>query len=197
MVQNIKISDLKTNPNNPRFIKDDKFHKLVQSLKDFPEMANVRPIVVNQDFVVLGGNMRLKAMKEAGWKEVPVDIVDWSEEQQKEFIVKDNVGFGEWDWDMLANEWDADDLEKWGLDLPGFDANSEDFGEGFSLPDGDKAPFQQMTFTLADEQAIEIQNAITDIKATTEYKFMETAGNENSNGNALYLIVSQWAEQRK
>ena len=196
-VQSVKISDVKSNPNNPRLIKDDKFTKLVQSLKDFPEMANVRPIVVNQDFVVLGGNMRLKAMKEAGWKEVPVQVVDWSEEQQKEFIVKDNVGCGEWDWDMLANEWDAEDLEKWGLDLPGFDANSEDFGEGFSLPNGDKSPFQQMTFTLADEQATEIQNAITDIKATTEYKFMETAGNDNSNGNALYLIVSQWAEQRK
>ena len=196
-VQSVKISDVKSNPNNPRIIKDEKFHKLVQSLKDFPEMAKVRPVVVNQDFVVLGGNMRLKAMKEAGWKEVPVEVVDWSEEQQREFIIKDNVGFGEWDWDMLANEWEADDLEKWGLDLPGFDANSEDFGEGFSLPDGDKTPFQQMTFTLADEQATEIQNAITDIKATTEYKFMETAGNENTNGNALYLIVSQWAEQRK
>ena len=120
-VQSVKISDVKSNPNNPRLIKDDKFTKLVQSLKDFPEMANVRPIVVNQDFVVLGGNMRLKAMKEAGWKEVPVQVVDWSEEQQKEFIVKDNVGFGEWDWDMLANEWDAEDLEKWGLDLPVFE----------------------------------------------------------------------------
>jgi len=120
-VQTVKISDVKPNPNNPRLIKDDKFTKLVQSLKEFPEMANVRPIVVNQDFVVLGGNMRLKAMKEAGWKEVPVQVVDWSEDQQKEFIVKDNVGFGEWDWDMLANEWEADDLEKWGLDVPGFD----------------------------------------------------------------------------
>ena len=160
-------------------------------------MANVRPIVVNQDFVVLGGNMRLKAMKEAGWKEVPIVKVDWSEEQQREFIVKDNVGFGEWDWELLANEWEADDLEKWGLNVPGFDANSEDFGEGFSLPNGDKAPFQQMTFTLADEQAIEIQNAIADIKQTDKYKYMETSGNENSNGNALYLIIMQWAEQRK
>jgi ParB-like chromosome segregation protein Spo0J len=120
-IQSVKISDVKSNPNNPRLIKDDKFAKLVQSLKDFPEMANVRPIVVNQDFVVLGGNMRLKAMKEAGWKEVPVQVVDWSEDQQKEFIIKDNVGFGEWEWDVLANEWEADDLDKWGLDVPGFD----------------------------------------------------------------------------
>jgi len=124
-VQTVKISDVKPNPNNPRLIKDDKFTKLVQSLKEFPEMANVRPIVVNQDFVVLGGNMRLKAMKEAGWKEVPVQVVDWSEQQQKEFIIKDNVGFGEWDWGMLANEWEADDLDKWGLDIPNWAAGSD------------------------------------------------------------------------
>jgi len=128
-IQSVKISDVKSNPNNPRLIKDDKFAKLVQSLKDFPEMANVRPIVVNQDFVVLGGNMRLKAMKEAGWKEVPVQVVDWSEEQQKEFIIKDNVGFGEWEWDVLANEWEAADLDKWGLDVPIFDAQNEEKDE--------------------------------------------------------------------
>ena len=135
-IQSVKISDVKSNPNNPRLIKDDKFTKLVQSLKDFPEMANVRPIVVNQDFVVLGGNMRLKAMKEAGWKEVPVQVVDWSEDQQKEFIVKDNVGFGEWDWDMLANEWDADDLEKWGLDVPQVFEEPEAEEDDFAVPDG-------------------------------------------------------------
>ena len=113
-----KISEIKPNPNNPRIIKDDKFKKLVQSLKDFPDMAKVRPIVVNQDMIVLGGNMRLKAMKEAGWKEVPVEVVDWGEEKQREFIIKDNVGFGEWNWEELANDWDADALEDWGLDLP-------------------------------------------------------------------------------
>jgi ParB-like chromosome segregation protein Spo0J len=129
-VQTVKISDVKSNPNNPRLIKDDKFLKLVQSLKDFPEMAKVRPIVVNQDFIVLGGNMRLKAMKEAGWKDVPVEVVDWTEQQQKEFIIKDNVGFGEWEWDILANEWEADDLEKWGLDVPGFeDSEQEDLSD--------------------------------------------------------------------
>jgi hypothetical protein len=121
----IPISKLIPNPSNPRLIKDDKFHKLVQSLKDFPEMAKVRPIVVNTEMVILGGNMRFKAMKEAGWKEVPVEVVDWSEEKQKEFIIKDNVGFGEWEWDMLANEWEADDLEKWGLDVPNWSAGSD------------------------------------------------------------------------
>jgi DNA modification methylase len=114
----ILISKVIPNEDNPRYIKEEKFKKLVQSLKDFPEMANARPIVVNQDMVALGGNMRLKAMQEAGWSEVPVKIVDWSEEKQREFIIKDNVGFGEWDWDELANTWDAEELNEWGLDTP-------------------------------------------------------------------------------
>jgi len=197
MPTKVKISEVKNNPNNPRLIKDDKFKKLVQSLKDLPEMAEVRPIVVNTDMVVLGGNMRLKAMKEAGWKEVPVEVVDWDEDKQKQFIIKDNVGFGDWDWEQLANEWDAEELNAWGLDVGGFDVNADEMSDEFSLPDGDKAPFQQMTFTLADEQAEQIKNAIADIKQTEEYKYAETMGNENGNGNALYLIVMQWVEQRK
>ena len=109
-----------------------------------------------------------------------------------------NANTGDWDWDTLANEWGSE-LTEWGLDIPNFDgvSLSEEFSEDFSLPDGDKAPFQQMTFTLADEQAEQIKNAIADIKKTEEYKYCETMGNENSNGNALYLIVMQWAEQRK
>ena len=194
----VKISDIKANPNNPRLIKDDKFAKLVQSVTEFPEMLEIRPIVVNSDMFVLGGNMRLKACKEAKIKELTVIIADnLTEEQQREFLIKDNVSGGEWDWNILANEWDAEQLTEWGLGIGGFDVNSENFGEDFILPDGDKAPFQQMTFTLADEQAIEIQNAISEIKLTNEYKYAETMGNENSNGNALYLIVMQWAEQRK
>ena len=113
-----RLTEIKPNPENPRVIRDEKFKKLVKSLKAFPEMAAVRPVVVNTDFVVLGGNMRLRAMKEAGWKEVPVEVVDWTEEKQREFIVKDNVGFGEWDWDELANTWDAEELNEWGLDTP-------------------------------------------------------------------------------
>lgn len=113
----LKPDQIKSNPNNPRIIKDDRFQKLVQSLKDFPEMADVREVVVNKDHMILGGNMRFRAMIEAGWKEIPVVIVDWSEEKQREFIIKDNVSGGEWDWDMLANEWDQTDLDLWGLDL--------------------------------------------------------------------------------
>jgi hypothetical protein len=116
-MESLPISKVRPNSDNPRYIKDEKFKKLVQSLRDFPEMANVRPIVVNKEMIVLGGNMRLKAMQEAGWSEVPVQVVDWSEEKQREFIIKDNVGFGEWDWDELANTWDAEELKDWGLDV--------------------------------------------------------------------------------
>ena len=194
----VKISEIKLNPNNPRLIKDDKFKKLVRSIQDFPEMLDIRPIVVNSDMIILGGNMRFKACKEAGLKEIPVIIADnLTEEQQREFLIKDNTSGGEWDFEMLANEWDAEQLGDWGLDVGGFDLDSDELGTDFTLPDGDKAPFQQMTFTLADEQAEQIKNAIADIKKTEEYKYCETMGNENSNGNALYLIVSQWAEQRK
>jgi DNA modification methylase len=136
-MQIVAISSIKPNPSNPRLIKDDKFHKLVQSLKDFPEMASVRPIVVNQDMVILGGNMRFKAMKEAKWKEIPVEVVDWDEAKQREFIIKDNVGFGEWDWDDLANNWDAEELEAWGLDVPaGFIEEAEAEEDDFAVPDG-------------------------------------------------------------
>ena len=197
-IQVVKIKDIKSNPNNPRVIKDDKFHKLCESIKAFPKMLELRPIVVNDDMVVLGGNMRLKALKHLGLTEAPViKASELTEEQQRQFIIKDNAGFGEWDWNILANEWDVQELEQWGIDIPGFDINSDELGEEFSLADGDKAPFQQMTFTLADEQAEQIQNAISDIKLTDEYKYAETFGNENSNGNALYLIIMQWAEQKK
>lgn len=117
--EKIKISKIKRNPNNPRLIKDNKFHKLVKSIKEFPEMLDIRPIVVNEEMIVLGGNMRLKACQEAGLKEISIiKASQLTENQQREFIVKDNVGFGEWDWDMIANEWDMDKLDEWGLDMP-------------------------------------------------------------------------------
>jgi hypothetical protein len=117
-MEKVKISKVVPNENNPRFIKDYKFKKLVKSIQDFPEMLKLRPIVVNKDMVVLGGNMRLKACKEAGLKEVYILKADeLTEQQQREFIVKDNVGFGEWDWDILANEWDNTQLKEWGMDV--------------------------------------------------------------------------------
>jgi len=138
MIQNVPINTVKANPNNPRIIKDDKFAKLVKSINEFPQMLNLRPIVVNDDMVVLGGNMRLKACKEAGLKEIPIiKASELTEQQQKEFIVKDNVGYGEWDWNDLANNWDAEQLQDWGLDIPGFDAEVLEAEEDeFAVPDG-------------------------------------------------------------
>ena len=192
----IATSKLKTNPNNPRSIRKDQLQKLVKSLREFPEMLEARPIVVDPDFVVLGGNMRLKAAQEAGLKEVPVYIASWEEAKHKEFIIKDNLAFGEWDWDILANEWDATELKEWGLDVWTPEIDPDQLGEEFSLAEGDKPPFQSLTFTLADEQAEFIKNALADAKGFEEFKYIETMGNDNSNGNALYLLVSQWAAQR-
>lgn len=123
------ISILKINPSNPRIIKDDKFKKLVQSIKDFPEMLEKRPIVVNKEMIVLGGNMRLKACIEAGLKDVPVLVADWSEEKQREFIIKDNVSGGDWNWDDLTDNWDIEKLEEWGLDLPNFESSDVDISD--------------------------------------------------------------------
>lgn len=133
MIQNVPINTVKANPNNPRIIKDDKFAKLVKSISDFPQMLNLRPIVVNDDMVVLGGNMRLKACKEAGLTDIPIiKASELTEQQQKEFIVKDNVGYGEWDWEDLANNWDSEQLTEWGLDIPGFKIEEENEMEDLS-----------------------------------------------------------------
>jgi len=136
MIEKVKIESVKANPNNPRLIKDDKFRKLVKSINEFPEMLQLRPIIVNNDMVTLGGNMRLKACKEAGLQMVYIiKASNLSEAQQAEFIIKDNVGFGEWDWDMIANQYDEEELKDWGLDLPIFDtiedleAEEDDFDE--------------------------------------------------------------------
>jgi len=152
-VQTVKISEIKINPNNPRLIKDDKFKKLVQSIKDFPEMLDIRPIVVNKDMIILGGNMRLKACKEAGLKTVPIIVADnLSEEQQREFLIKDNVSGGEWDWNLLANEWDSDELDAWGLDVPNFDtkvSKETDLSDDFEIK-------YRIEVILSDEKAQEL-----------------------------------------
>ena len=118
-MQRVNIQEVRLNEENPRYIKDHKFEKLVKSIKEFPQMLDLRPIVVNQDMIVLGGNMRLRACREAGLTEVPIIYADnLTEEQQKEFVIKDNSSFGEWDWDILANEWDTEQLIDWGMDIP-------------------------------------------------------------------------------
>jgi hypothetical protein len=123
----VNIKTIKETPGNPRFIKDAKFKKLVKSIKEFPEMLQIRPIVVDENMVILGGNMRLKACKSAGMFEIWIDQhFNLTEQQKREFIIKDNSGFGEWDWDILANEWDIQQLSDWGVDLPVFDLPIED-----------------------------------------------------------------------
>lgn len=159
-------------------------------------MLEVRPIVV-ADGIVLGGNMRLLVMKDLGYKEVPaIDVTEWTQGQRDEFMIKDNVTFGDWNYDSLANEWEGTDLDDWGLDLWQH-LDDIETSDTFNLPEGDKAPFQQQTYTLADAQAWEVKNAVDKIKDTEEYKTVLTFGNENSNGNALYLIITQWGEQKK
>lgn len=124
----VKISEIKANPENPRVIRDDKFKQLVNSIKKFPKMLEVRPIAVNADMIVLGGNMRLKACKEAGMKEVNIVVLDnFNKQEQEEFIIKDNVAFGEWDWEVLANEWDVEKLDDWGLNVPILDTQNDSF----------------------------------------------------------------------
>lgn len=129
----MNISKIKGNPNNPRFINDEKFKKLVESIRTFPEMMDKRPIIcvtdVDGKIYPLGGNMRLKALQELKYKEIPDNWIqmadEWTEEQRREFVIKDNVGFGEWNWEELANEWDSEQLEEWGLDVPDFRADDE------------------------------------------------------------------------
>lgn len=159
-IKTVKLSEVKTNPNNPRIIKDDKFGKLVKSIQEFPKMLEIRPIVVNSDMVVLGGNMRLKACKEAGLKEVPIIFADdLTEDEQRQFIIKDNVGFGEWDWDMIANEWDEVQLQDWGLDLP-LDSHIDDSEEGdqIDIPKSLQViPKKEYILIMADEDSEEWQ----------------------------------------
>jgi len=165
-IQEVKISEVKANPNNPRIIKDDKFRKLVESIKTFPEMLKLRPIVVNHDMIVLGGNMRLKACKEAGLKMVPIiKAEDLTEDQQREFIIKDNVGFGDWDWEELANNWEAEKLDEWGLDVPDFAIMpSED-----ELTEDEKNKPATMKITF--ESPEQLQTAEIDIRELLDRKY--------------------------
>ncbi len=170
MTKTIPISKLKANPNNPRVLRDEKFAKLKQSIQDFPDMLNKRPIVavtdLQGDYMVLGGNMRLKACIDLKMKEVPVILADeWTEEQRREFIIKDNVGFGEWDWDTLANEWDAGELSDWGLDVPigqdFSDKNQEIDTDGFA----DESVIK-LTYSLEDYE--KVREALSKVAATPE-----------------------------
>lgn len=171
-ITEVKVGEIKANPNNPRIIKDEKFKKLVKSIQEFPEMLKLRPIIVNDDMIVLGGNMRLKACKEAGLKTIPIiKASDLTEQKQKEFIVKDNVGYGEWDWDDLANNWDAEELTDWGLNVPQFEP--------------------QIDYSILDE--VDLSNELSDmsngVKKAIQIEFEAEHYEEAS------ILIKFWREQ--
>lgn len=213
MIEYLPIAALRQNtgqieglPANPRQWTQTDIDRLAKSLEETPELFEARPLIVypyGNEYVILGGNLRYEGAKKNKMQDVPVHILEegLSIDKLKEIVIKDNGSFGEWDMDMLANEWDDLPLKEWGIDGIGDweqkDVSPDDFGEEFSLPSGDKQPFQQITFMLSDFQAAEIREALEDAKGLEAYKTMITFGNTNSNGNAIALIVEQWIESRK
>lgn len=178
-------------PKNPRIIRDEKFAKLKKSIEDDPEMLELRELLVyphGDRYVVIGGNMRLRAMIECGHKEAPCKVLDKATppEKLRAYAAKDNVGFGEWDWEQLANEWDGGDLAEWGLDFPGAEVDGVDAPE---LSDAPKPEYQQMTFTLHDSQAEIVKAAMERAKSSGG---AESDVNENSNGNALAYFAASF-----
>jgi ParB-like chromosome segregation protein Spo0J len=176
-IENVKLSDIKLNPNNPRLIKDDKFKKLVQSIIDFPEMLKIRPIVVNEDMIILGGNMRFKACKELKHKEVSIiKLSGLSAEKQREFLIKDNVCGGEWDWNLLANEWNEIELKEWGLDLPIFDSDYSDKNKEIDIDSLDNEMIIKLKY-IEDEYNL-VREQLSKIASTPEQAIWKLLGNE-------------------
>jgi hypothetical protein len=172
----VNISQVKANPKNPRVIKDAKFQKLVTSIKEFPDMLNKRPLIVFTDvdgkYCVLGGNMRLKALNELKYTEIPIIIADeWTEEQKAEFLIKDNVGFGEWDWDQLANEWDAEKLEDWGLDLQIY--NNDEFNTTIGNESISKTTDYIALITIKESNILHAENLLNEIELLKENDYIE------------------------
>ena len=189
------IKDLKPATYNPRQISTKQYKDLKASIKKF---GLVDPIIINQNGnVVVGGHQRLKICKELKHIEIDCVVLDLSKEEERELNIRLNKNTGDFDMDILANEFDIDQLVDWGFKHIDIGLNIDKLDDTFKLDDSDKSPFQQITFTLADKQAELIRNKIKEIKETEEYNYTETFGNENSNGNALYLLISQWAEQKK
>ena len=189
------IKDLKPAKYNPRQITKKQYSDLKESIKKF---GLVDPIIINKNGnIVIGGHQRLKICKELKYKDVDCVVLDLNKEQERELNIRLNKSGGDFDMDILANEFDMEELKEWGFKDIEFGLNIDKLDDTFSLDDSDKKPFQQITFTLADKQAELIRNKIKDIKETEEYNYIETFGNENSNGNALYLLISQWGEQKK
>jgi hypothetical protein len=188
-MQRAAIGTILPNPSNPRIIKDYKFKKLVKSIEDFPQMLELRPIVVDSNMVVLGGNMRLKACIAAGLKEVPIIIADQLTDIQKnEFIIKDNVGFGEWDWDQLANQWDVDLLSEWGMDVPYTEDEIEEMGNPEN--DNSEKPFALELDSESNYLVLKFNTDIDWIQAKTIFE-LESVASKRANGKAWSIGIGR------
>jgi len=181
----VSINQIKPNPKNPRTIRDEKFEKLKQSIQDFPDMLNKRPLVCFTDkdgkYVVLGGNMRLKASKEVGLKELPIILADeWTEEQKQEFLIKDNVGFGEWNWNELQTDWDTDQLNEWGLDVPVFDQPTDlDYsGKNEEINIDQLDGLMMIKLNYSEEEYWQVKQQLSEIASTPEQAVWKLLGNE-------------------
>lgn len=179
----MKLKDIKPNESNPRIIKDEKFKKLVNSIREFPAMMELRPMVVDAQNVVLGGNMRLKALQELGYSEIPDTWVkrasDLTDEEKQRFIIADNVGFGEWDWQTLANDWDAEKLNEWGLDVPGFDVNIQDYADkNKEINMDDMNTNMSITLKYTEEEYWQVKEALSKIASTPEQAVYKLLGYE-------------------
>ena len=184
VMQRAAIGTIIPNPVNPRIIKDDKFKKLVKSIQEFPQMLELRPIVVDSNMVVLGGNMRLKACIAAGLKEVPIIVADQLTDAQKdEFIIKDNVGFGEWDWDLLANEWEPDALTNWGLDLPTSWGN-----EDIIMDSKDVDSSQLMAIVIVAYENVEDLDKITSLYELSSTDITESIKGQIGTQRKMYVF---------
>ena len=188
------INSLVSAEYNPRQLTKEQYQNLKDSIQRF---GLVDPIIINinkdRKNIIIGGHQRVKVARDMGIKEVPVIELDLNLDKEKELNVRLNKNTGEWDYDILANFFELNDLMQWGFDDYDLKLFDDDYGEDFSLPDGEKEPFKQMTFTLSDEQAEIVENAI---KKAKKNDFSDT-GNKNSNGNALYLLITQWEGQKK
>ena len=199
MIKTVNIAEIKKNDQNPRFIKDKAFKKLVNSIKNFPEMLEVRRLVVDENMIVLGGNMRLRALKKAGIIDVPIQqVVGWSEEQKREFIIKDNASFGEWDWDILANEWDSEQLIEWGVDVPILNEKLQ--VEGADEPEIEITEeileeHNYVVFTFDNQLDWQVIKDIFDIKTVAKPGFTDTYMQKGigrvKNGKELLKIINK------
>jgi hypothetical protein len=193
-----KIDDLIEAEYNPRELTKEQHKQISDSIKRF---GIVDPVIVNthkdRKNIIVGGHQRTKVAKELGFKEMPCVEVKLDPDQERELNIRLNKNTGQWDWDNLANYFDLSDLVDWGFnekDMAFFDLDQ--LSDDFTLPDGEKEPFQQMTFTLADSQAEFIREQLSKVKKDYDLDKIDTFGNENDNGNSLFLIISQWAEQK-